>query len=137
MWGTIGKKNSFQSPFQMEYESEGIAWKCVPYTDNKLCVDALDGSTGVFGVLNEVCWQIILHVSMWSKVFSLKKVLVLLRDVVNGANQLVGGSFVRFYVELIVFQFSIKLLFSIFSNMIEAYSYWVFQIFGIKKMHIV
>ncbi|KAK3762270.1 hypothetical protein RRG08_005535 [Elysia crispata] len=43
----------FLHDLQMEYESEGIAWKCVPYTDNKLCVDALDGSTGVFGVLNE------------------------------------------------------------------------------------
>ena len=45
---------SLSIPFQKEYEAEGIAWKSVPYTDNKRCVEALDGPTGVFGVLNEV-----------------------------------------------------------------------------------
>ncbi|RUS82402.1 hypothetical protein EGW08_009854 [Elysia chlorotica] len=43
----------FLRDLQREYESEGIVWTSIPYTDNKLCVDALDGSTGVFGVLNE------------------------------------------------------------------------------------
>ncbi|GFR81686.1 unconventional myosin-XIX [Elysia marginata] len=43
----------FLRDLQDEYEAEGVAWKNVPYIDNKMCVDALDGSTGVFGLLNE------------------------------------------------------------------------------------
>ncbi|GFO26155.1 unconventional myosin-xix [Plakobranchus ocellatus] len=43
----------FLRDLQYEYEAEGIAWKSVAYIDNKNCVEALDGLTGVFGVLNE------------------------------------------------------------------------------------
>ncbi|XP_059168016.1 unconventional myosin-XIX-like isoform X3 [Physella acuta] len=43
----------FLRDLQAEYEAENIPWTSVAYKDNKVCVETLDGPTGVFGVLNE------------------------------------------------------------------------------------
>ena len=42
---------------QEEYEREGIAWKPIPFFNNKVVCDLLDGSKppGVFRVLDDTC----------------------------------------------------------------------------------
>ena len=40
---------------QEQYISEGLPWHSIPYNDNKPCLDLLEGSMGVFSLLNEEC----------------------------------------------------------------------------------
>ncbi len=42
------------STFQADYASEAVAWEHTEFTDNRPCLDLLDGNPGVFSLLNEV-----------------------------------------------------------------------------------
>lgn len=37
------------------YEREEIVWSFVEYTDNRPCLDLLEGPQGVLALLDEVC----------------------------------------------------------------------------------
>lgn len=39
---------------QAEYVEEAIGWNMADFTDNRPCLDLLEGSPGIFALLNEV-----------------------------------------------------------------------------------
>ena len=40
--------------FQVDYESEAVAWEHIDFTDNRPCLDLLEANPGIFSLLNEV-----------------------------------------------------------------------------------
>ena len=41
---------------QQLFAEQGLTWSDVTYTDNKPCVSLIDGKTGIFNLINEVCF---------------------------------------------------------------------------------
>ncbi len=44
----------------MDYEREAISWDCTEFTDNRPCLDLIEGNPGIFVLLNEVRYLIYL-----------------------------------------------------------------------------